>query len=88
MVEKKIQKLKIRLENNEYVLDNTFAIRISASTHLVEIINDDFNLKNMIVLTLKFGLKTEYLKGQTIGSKHLLEVFRNFLIYTTKKHPN
>ena len=42
----------------------------------------------MIVLTLKFGLKTEYLKGQTIGSKHLLEVFRNFLIYTTKKHPN
>ena len=80
--------MKIRLENNEYVLDNTFAIRISASTHLVEIINDDFNLKNMIVLTLKFGLKTECLKGQTIGSKHLLEVFRNFLIYTTKKHPN
>lgn len=80
--------MKIRLENNEYVLDNTFAIRISASTHLVEIINDDFNLKNMIVLTLKFGLKTEYLKWQTIGSKHLLEVFRNFLIYTTKKHPN
>ena len=80
--------MKIRLENNEYVLDNTFAIRISASAHLVEIINDDFNLKNMIVLTLKFGLKTEYLKGQTIGSKHLLEVFRNFLIYTTKKHPN
>ena len=80
--------MKIRLENDEYVLDNTFAIRISASTHLVEIINDDFNLKNMIVLTLKFGLKTEYLKGQTIGSEHLLEVFRNFLIYTTKKHPN
>ena len=80
--------MKIRLENDEYVLDNTFAIRISASTNLVEIINDDFNLKNMIVLTLKFGLKTEYLKGQTIGSEHLLEVFRNFLIYTTKKHPN